>query len=180
MIKNLLLKALNSLSPEEKKQVRKALEDNEVVEEKVSDTKDDTVEAETEETGTETKETETKEKTDDKKDEETQLSEKEETETEEDNSTEPALQVESTEVEGNGIRIDQLVTKDELGERLSALEAKYNAIVEENTDLKNKLSAIHDKYEVNDFGNQSKKGIDDKGENRSANETFDSYSKQFM
>lgn len=93
--------------------------------------------------------------------------------------------VEETEPQGNGISINDLVTKDMLAERLSALEAKFEAVVKENTDLKDKLSksqeetnGLRDKYENKDFGNFNKQGVSTK--NKDANETFESYSKQFM
>lgn len=93
--------------------------------------------------------------------------------------------VEETEPQGNGININDLVTKDMLTERLSALEAKFDAVVKENTDLKDKLSksqektnGLRDKYENKDFGNFNKQGVSTK--NKDANETFESYSKQFM
>ena len=90
-----------------------------------------------------------------------------------------------TERVGNGIRIEDLVTKEEMLERCAAFEAKYEAIVKENTDLKNELSkakeesnGLKEKYENKDFGSFGSKGVPEK--NKDANETFDSYSKQFM
>lgn len=79
---------------------------------------------------------------------------------------------------GNGIRLEDLITKDELTERLSALEAKLTAIVTENTKLKDELSNMKDKYETKDFGNVKKQGMIDKDEN--IEDDFMSYSKQFM
>lgn len=102
-----------------------------------------------------------------------------------DDETTAAPEVEQTEPTGNGIRIEDLVTKEELMERLAAFEAKFDAVVKENTDLKNQLSAakeetkgLKDKYENKDFGNFGRQGVIEK--NKDANETFDSYSKQFM
>ena len=77
-----------------------------------------------------------------------------------------------------GVRIEDLVTKEELTERLSSLEAKFDAVLKENVDLKNKLSAMEDKYENKDFGNLQRKGII--GRDKDANSSFDEYAKQFM
>lgn len=96
-----------------------------------------------------------------------------------------APQVEDTEPQGNGIDINDLVTKDMLAQRLSALEAKFDAVVKENSDLKNQLSssneelgAMKDKYENKDFGNFQKQGMQVK--DKQANSSFDEYSKAFM
>lgn len=95
----------------------------------------------------------------------------------EQNEEATAIQVQETEPQGNGILLNDLVTKDELKERLSAMEAKFDAIVKENQDLKNELSGMKDKYENKDFGNMQKQGVDAK---QNQYETFDEYSKQFM
>lgn len=94
-------------------------------------------------------------------------------------------EVQEVEPVGNGVRVEDLVTKDELMERLSAFEAKFDALVKENTDLKDQLSKsqeetndLKDKYENKDFGNVSRQGVIEK--DKSANETFDSYAKQFL
>lgn len=86
--------------------------------------------------------------------------------------------VEDTEPTGNGIRIEDLVTKDELAERFAALEAKFDAVIKENGDLKNKIAGLQDKYEDNDFGDTSAKGMMEP--NQDANSTFEEYSKKFM
>lgn len=95
----------------------------------------------------------------------------------------PSVQEETS--EANGIRIEDVVTKDILADAISALSAKLDAIIDENKALKEKLATseqenkeIKDKYEVGDFGTQSPKGVQTK--NVSANETFDDYAKQFM
>ena len=49
-------------------------------------------------------------------------------------------EVQEVEPVGNGVRVEDLVTKDELMERLSAFEAKFDALVKENTDLKDQLA----------------------------------------
>ena len=117
----------------------------------------------------------------DKKEETTAPTEEETTKDEEPT----APQVEETEPQGNGIDINDLVTKDMLAQRLSALEAKFDAVVKENSDLKEKLSAkseeldgMKDKYENKDFGNFQKQGVMTK--DKSANSSFDEYSKAFM
>ena len=94
-------------------------------------------------------------------------------------------EVQEVEPVGNGVRIEDLVTKDELMERLSAFEAKFDALVKENTNLKDQLAksqeetnGLKDKYENKDFGNISRQGVIEK--DKYANETFDNYAKQFL
>lgn len=88
-------------------------------------------------------------------------------------------QVAEAEPMGNGIRVEDLVTKDELAQMISALGAKLDAVIKENADLKNANEQIRTKYEDNgDFGTAQKKGLD--ADARTANETFDEYSKRFM
>ena len=86
--------------------------------------------------------------------------------------------VEEVEPAGNGVRVEDLVTKDDLAEKLAALEAKFDAVIKENGDLKNEVSRLQDKYEDKDFGGLSSQGVMQKDEN--ANSTFDEYSKKFM
>lgn len=83
------------------------------------------------------------------------------------------------------LRVEDIVTKDEMAERIAALEAKIDAVLKENKDLTDKLSestnelnGMKDKYENKDFGNMQKQGMVQ--QNKSANSTFDEYSKQFM
>ena len=80
-------------------------------------------------------------------------------------------QVQEVEEKGNGISVNDLVTKEELAERFAALEAKFDAVVKENQDLKNK-------YENKDFGNYQKQGNIES--EKPKYEDFDSYSKSFM
>lgn len=101
------------------------------------------------------------------------------------NDVDPTEQVQETEPQGNGIPLTDLVTKDILKEALSAMEAKFEAVVKENADLKDQLSKsqkdnddLRDKYENKDFGNFNKQGMIAK--DKDANSTFDEYSKQFM
>ena len=72
-----------------------------------------------------------------------------------------------------------------LTEALKSMEAKFDAVVKENQDLKDKLSQskqdaddLREKYENKDFGNFNKQGMIAK--DKQANATFDEYSKQFM
>ena len=101
------------------------------------------------------------------------------------NDVEPTAQVQETEPQGNGVDINDLVTKDMLSQALSSMEAKFNAVVKENQDLKDKLTQsqkdtedLREKYENKDFGNFNKQGVMSK--DKSANSSFDEYSKQFM
>ena len=68
---------------------------------------------------------------------------------------------------------------------MAAFEAKLDAVVKENGDLKNELSkksdeltGMKDKYENKDFGNFQKQGV--MAKDKSANSSFDEYSKAFM
>lgn len=87
-------------------------------------------------------------------------------------TTQPG-QVQETQPQGNGVRVEDLVTKEELAEKFAALEAKYEAVIKENTDLKNK-------YENPDFGNHQRQGLIPQDEEQRQYEDFDSYSKKFM
>lgn len=206
MFKELLLDALQSLSPEEKMNVR------DILEEKISATGEKNKEEEKGEQNMADKNDKTKvdtsinidEKTKDNKvdngstetskvDETTKVDEtvktneepKKDGEVEKTNDktdgsepTDEAQQVQTTETAGNGVRVEDLVTKEELSERLSSLEAKFDAVLKENVDLKDKLSAMEEKYENKDFGNFQRQGVMEK--NKEANNSFDEYSKQFM
>lgn len=97
-----------------------------------------------------------------------------------------APQVQEVEQQGNGIDINDLVTKDMLSQALSSMEAKFNAVVKENADLKDQLSkaqqdakGLREKYEDSDFGNNGSKGAT-KADASTAYETFESYSRRFM
>ena len=208
MFNKLLIKTLkkrfNKFSPDEKQKVRemannetisdttekqkvkkrrkKTMADEKEVKDKVETSK---VETENNEVDKE-KSTDVVEKDDkvEKKEEKTE----ETTETTDDTTKdeEPtAPQVNETEPQGNGVRVEDLVTKEMLAERLAALEAKFDAVVKENSDLKDKLSSkseeldgMKDKYENKDFGNFQKQGVQVK--DKQANSSFDEYSKQFM
>ena len=97
----------------------------------------------------------------------------------------PAPTVSGVDAPGNGVRVEDVVLKTDLHDAIAALEAKYDALFKENNDLKEKLSEadkdrneLRKKYEEGDFGGYAKQGVD--GKNKSANETFEEYSKQFM
>lgn len=124
------------------------------------------------------KSTDTVEKTEEKVDE---TSPKEKSTDDE----EPTEKVQETEPQGNGIDVNDLVTKDMLAQALASMEAKFNAVVKENKDLKNELlksqqdaDGLREKYENKDFGNFNKQGIIEK--DKHANSTFEEYSKAFM
>lgn len=198
MFKKIFSKLFKSLTPEEKTQVRESLEDvtemttnavadnieedngeKEIKEEEKEimpneEVKDEKKVEETEKVeNTKETETEVENKEDDGKVEKTEEKETEVEKTEETPTEEeaPVVQEVDETAPANGIRVEDLVTKDELMERLSAMEAKFDAVVKENQDLK-------DKYENKDFGNTAKKGMPEK--DKLANSTFEEYSRQFM
>ena len=214
MFKDLLLKSLQSLSPEEKNQVRKVLEDDKkVVDEEIGETGEKNIEekgenvmpdkndkksvntsisidektktnevdkgsAETTKVDETKKVNETVKDTNQTPNESKGGNDTADTKTDGENTEDTAKeQVQETETAGNGVRVEDLVTKEELADRLSALEAKFDAVLKENGDLKNKLSAMEDKYENKDFGNFQKQGMLEK--DKQANSTFDEYAKQF-
>ena len=120
------------------------------------------------------KDTNQTEKTEEKKDGCDENVEK----TDEQATEETPTEVSETTETGNGVRVEDLVTKEELTERLAALEAKFDAVLKENGDLKEKLSGMEEKYERKDFGTFQKQGMVSK--DKDANNTFDEYAKQFM
>ena len=120
------------------------------------------------------KDTNQTEKTEEKKDGGDENVEK----TDEQATEETPNEVSETAETGNGVRVEDLVTKEELTERLAALEAKFDAVLKENGDLKEKLSGMEEKYERKDFGTFQKQGM--VGKDKDANNTFDEYAKQFM
>ena len=211
MFNKLLIKALkkrfNKLSPDEKQNVREivnketisdTMEKKRKVKKRRTKTMADEKEVKTNEVETSKVETENNEVDKDKSTDvvETKEDKVEETEKKEETTkptneettkdeTPTAPQVEETEPVGNGLRVEDLVTKDMLAERFSALEAKLEAIVKENQDLKNKLTdkdnelnGMKDKYENKDFGNFQKQGM--VNQDKIANSSFDEYSRQFM
>lgn len=162
--------------PNEKEKVEDIKEN-----EKVEETKDGKVDEEK-------KETVEKDKAVDQVSEDTETKNAESAEKEEEKAQEPI--VETTDEENvNAIPINELVTKEDLTARLSAFEAKLDAVIKENQDLKDKLAQsqqdandLRDKYENKDFGTLSRKGVaeKDKSAESTFGETFESYSKRFM
>ena len=208
MFNKLLIKALkkrfNKFSPDEKQKVRE-MANNETISDTtekqkvkkrrkktMADEKEVKDKVETSKVETENNEVDKEKSTDvvekDDKVEKNEEKTEETTETTDDTAKdeEPtAPQVSETEPQGNGVRIEDLVTKEMLAERLAALEAKFDAVVKENSDLKDELSSkseeldgMKDKYENKDFGNFQKQGVQVK--DKQANSSFDEYSKQFM
>lgn len=153
---------------------------------KMADEKDVEKKVETEKVETEEKakvdEKPTEEKAEPKVEEKTDKTEEKVDEKVEEEPKEPAEPqnevVDETEPVGNGIRIEDVVTKDYLAEKFAALEAKFDAVIKENGDLKEKLSFMEKKYEDDDFGDLSRKGVMTK--DKDANSSFDEYSRQFM
>ena len=81
---------------------------------------------------------------------------------------EPTPTVSGETTGGNAMRVEDLVSRDELMEKLGALSAKLDAVISENTEIK--------KYK-GDFGNITAKK--EKSKDDVANETFESYSAKF-
>ena len=200
----LFRKRLKKLSPEDKQRVR------ELVANKKQETKSDTTEKkqktkktkkENQKMAEEVKETEkveTKENTSAEKDnatkpvvEEKETEKTDKKEVEEGNETETADEVKTTdqvaEVEesGNGRDINDYALKDDVMQLIQALNAKIDAVVKENGDLKEKLAGkddelngMREKYETKDFGNTQRQGVMTK--DKDANDTFEEYAKSFM
>ena len=185
-----LKKRFNKLSRAEKEQVRKLANE---------ETKSDTTEKQKKQRKRRTIKMaeEIKAEAEEVKKEETSTQPKEEGKVEETKTEEKVIdeakpeaqpeqvEVQQTEPTGNGVRVEDLVTKDELADRLAAFEAKFEALTKENVDLKNELSqakeqlaGMKDKYETSDFGDEQKQGIQAK--DKSANDTFAEYAKQFI
>jgi hypothetical protein len=175
-----MLKFIKSLFGKSKGKKESKMENNKELE-----TKTDEVEKKVEETETETETEKENNATNpngaDEKKTETEVEVEKETETPESEEVKEEVEtpvVEQTTEQGNGIRVEDLVTKDLLAERLQAMESKMEALIKENKDLTEKLSSMSEKYEEKDFGTVSRKGVQEK--NSYANETFDEYSKQFL
>jgi hypothetical protein len=137
-----------------------------------------TEEKETEEVKADEK-TETETEIEPKKEEEVEVKEEEKVE---EKTEQPIVE---QEMEDNiAIPIDQIVTKEYLLEQLNSLNAKFDAVIKENKDLKDKLEESNSKvdqmskkYEEHDFGNVSKNGVTTK--DTKANESFDEYCSKF-
>jgi hypothetical protein len=167
---------LRKVFSKNKEKGERNMADEKEVKKEVETEKVETKEPEKAEPAKEEKVEEKAEKVEEKKEEKPESKEEPKKEDAGEEPTEP--QVQETEPEGNGIRIEDLVTKEMLAERLQAFEAKFDAVVKENEDLKNKLSAMADKYEEHDFGGLQKQGMMEK--DRYAEASFDEYSKKFM
>ena len=202
----LFRKRLKKLSPEDKQRVR------ELVGNKKQETKSDTTEKKQKQKKTKKEnrkmadEKEVKKETEEKveKKEETKPvaeGEKVETENEKEVKTEeaetadkvePTEQVVEVEETGNARPIEDYALKEDVMQLIQALNAKLDAVVKENSDLKeklagkddelhnkeNELNGMREKYENKDFGNTQKQGIMTK--DKSANETFEEYAKSFL
>ena len=84
-----------------------------------------------------------------------------------------------------GIDINQVVLKEDLDARFSAMNAKLDAVLKENADLKDKLADaekqkedLHKKYEYDDFGNQAQQDYGNV-DNSTPYQSADDYVKQF-
>lgn len=167
---------IESEAPEKlkvKKRRKNKMADEKDVKKDIDSEKEEIKKSEVEETKEEKESNGEEIKTEDKKEVATK-SEEDETPAKD----EPTEKVEELGNEVEGIRVEDLVTKDVFEAKLAAFEAKFNSVVKENEDLKNKLSEMKDKYETKDFGNMQRKGMNEVS--KSANSTFDEYSRQFM
>lgn len=134
---------IKSLTPEEKEKAKKEIFE-EVKEDGIKDEKNTIEEVNTEEpVNSENIEEEKSESVDSE-----ELTEEEEEKI-----------VENVSPDTNGVRIEDVVLKSELEDRLAALEAKLNSVIKENEDLKDQNSELIGKYEEHDFGKTTKKGI---------------------
>lgn len=207
MFKKIIVNALKSLSPDEKQEVRKALAEQPAVEQEV-DTKDNKVTETAENVGEQGENIVKKGETAMEKDKTTTTTEettkttktegKKGGETTEVKDAKPTEQVATTETaenagenvqpqvtdaptNGNGVRIEDLVTKDEVQALMASFEAKFAAVVKENQDLKAKNEELVAKYETPNFGGQARQGVAPQDQSvKGANETFDEYVKNFM
>lgn len=145
--------------------------------------KDDKVDEKVDEKVEETKETEqkTEEKVDEKPNEQEQGEEQ------------PV--VEETKSQVNAISINDIMTKDDFNARFNALEDKINALIQENSQLKEQnaqlldgknnaekeAQGLKDKYENTSFGNVNKQGEINTSQNtQKPYQSFEEYSRQFM
>lgn len=172
----------NSLTDEERQEFREVLEnkpaDEEVVEEEKSEIGDENIK---QEEGKEMPNEAEKDK-DVERTAETEKVAEEATTPSNEGEQMTVEQTPEVEQDYNAIPLSDVVLKSELYERLDALNAKFDAVIKENADLKNALSAMKEKYEDKDFGNIAKQGLikGDKDANTTFKETFDEYAKKFM
>lgn len=85
--------------------------------------------------------------------------------------------VQTSEEAGNGVSIEDIVTKADLAAAIAAIDAKFKAVVKENEDLKDQITGYQDKYEKKDFGTAARPGVMPK--DPSANDKVTSYQKSF-
>jgi hypothetical protein len=192
-----LLKALAGLTDEEKSRVEKALDDNSGETdnqgqkadnpnpneaEKVDD-KGEVKSQEVESTDTDTKVEENKTEELGKKEETSPEVEQNAVDSQEKAKEDVNGQVieETKEPSADGRPITDYALNVDVDEKLKALEAKFNAIVDENVKLrkeldesKKKADDLHTKYETNGFGNLESKTNVNKDKPTSAN-SFSAY-----
>lgn len=200
----LFRKRLKKLSPEDKQRVR------ELVGNKKQETKSDTTEKKQKPKKTKKENQKMADEKEVKKETEEKVEKKEETkpvaegekvenekevkteETETADKVEPTEQVVEVEETGNARPIEDYALKEDVMQLIQALNAKLDAVVKENSDLKeklagkddelhnkeNELNGMREKYENKDFGNTQRQGIMTK--DKSANETFEEYAKSFL
>lgn len=118
-----------------------------------------------------------------KKDATTEVDETKKTDEEprtEENTEEPAEPtVADTPESGNGMLVEELVTKEEMHEMFAGLNAKIDALLKENQDLKDENAKLREKYEDNgDFGTSVMQGVQAKSGKYA--ESFEEYSKPYM
>lgn len=189
-----LKKALNKLALREYKAVAKTTileiekkEDLIMTEREKLNPTDETKETEKVETEKEPEVKEEMVETKEKETQETPATETKETETDETKETEKqesadqAQVVDTESTEPNAISIADIVTKAELQEMLGALNAKLDALIKENGDLKDANAKLTEKYESGDFGTDVRQGtIAGADKATKSYQSFDDYAKQFM
>lgn len=95
--------------------------------------------------------------------------------------------VEETDQQENGIPISDVMLKSEFQKYVDSFEAKFNAIVKENKDLKeanDKLAKekeeLHNKYETDSFGNYDNKAHNGNANDGKQRETAQDYISKFF
>jgi hypothetical protein len=192
-----LLKALAGLTDEEKSRVEKALDDNSGETDNQGQKADtpnpneaEKVDNKGEEKSQEVESTDTDTKVEENKTEE--LGKKEETSPEVEQNAVDSQEKAKEDVNGqvidetkesrfDGRPITDFALNVDVDDKLKALEAKFNAIVDENVKLrkeldesKKKADDLHTKYETNGFGNLESKTNVNKDKPTSAN-SFSAY-----
>lgn len=172
-----LYKQFSKLSDEERAELMDLLNDNEEVEQKVNE---QVVETKPQQKEEKMENVETQPKEEEKKDGEV-VNKTDETIVEEQPQVKEQVNDDFT-----GIDISQVALKDDVNAKLDAMNAKLEAIIKENQDLKDKLSNaekenqdLHSKYEKGDFGNNAERNFGEKDFGQSY-ESADDYLKKFM